>query len=80
MTVTIPKYVTFCYTCERPNVGVVPDVGLNVGRPRWRMARHCVDYLDSRSGICSGSRVEVPDALVFLNEQWLERHGVNADA
>lgn len=78
MTVRIPEHVTYCYTCERQNVGVVKDV--NAQRERWRMARHRTVYGDKSSVICVGSRVEVPNALVFLNEEWLHRHGVDADA
>lgn len=77
---TIPKHVTTCYTCEQHEVGVVEDVGLNVGSPRWRVARHRVKKLDRASPICAGSRVVVPDAIVFLNEEWLQRHRVDADA
>lgn len=64
----VPPFVTYCHDCERDNVGVVRDVGLNVDKPRWRVALHHVVYRDSSSPICTGSRVIVSDAVVFRNE------------
>ena len=64
-----PRLVTVCVLCRREDVGVVRDVGFD--GTRWRMARHCVEYnvRRGRSAICPGSRIVVPDDVVFPNEE-----------
>lgn len=67
--VRVPKFVTFCGDCKRDNVGVVVDWSKrDEANPRYRKARHSIEYQTEGSPMCVGSRNIVPKELIFENE------------
>lgn len=60
----IRYHETVCASCGQV-VGVVLNWNTDRDVKRWRSSKHYVKHGDIHSGVCNGSRAEIPPALVL---------------